>query len=207
MDFLLVAFMSLDCLLACISCGARGLRIARLPACVIATVGTACLALSVLFAHMLAHVLPHTLFHFISCSALLIIALLCLFNDATRRFSAKLAARCAPLRLHICGLILEIHADTQKADRDFSGTLSVSEALFFALPLSLDSLLTGLSLTISTTQQLGYLLLFSLFCGICAVSIGTKLGKILQHVAGRHADLLGGVFLLCIALWKWFFGG
>ena len=202
MDLLLVILMSLDSLLACVSCGVRRIDIPLRAAAVIAGVGTACLGLSFALSRALSALLPPGLFHFVSCGALLVIALLCLFDEAAKRVSARLAARC-PLRLRLGGLclVLEVYAETEKADQDRSGVLSPAEALVLAVPLSLDSLLTGLSIA-SAPGKAVLLLGFSFFCGLAAVALGLTLGRRLRHAAGQYANIFGGLALLAIALWK-----
>ena len=201
MDFFLVFLMSLDAFFACLSCGVREIRIPHRAAAVIAGVGTACLALSFCLSRVLEAMLPPALFHYISCGALALIALLCLFDEGVRRLSAWLAARCSPLRFRLCGLVLEICADTEKADVDHSGVLSPAEAFVLALPLSLDSLLTGLSV-VTTVRTAPLLLGFSFVCGLGAARGGAALGMRLRHAAGRYSGLLGGLALLAVAAYK-----
>ncbi|MGE4548674.1 MAG: manganese efflux pump [Intestinibacillus sp.] len=205
MDLLLVFFMSFDTLMACISCGARQIAIPTRSGATIAGIGTLCLALSFLLSHMLSTVLPPNLFRGISCGALLIIALLCLFDEAFRRMSERLAARCHPLRFHLRGLcfVLEVYAENTRADRDRSGILSVPEAAMLALPLSLDSLLTGLSIT-ATPLKAVLLLCFSFVCGMSAASLGRALGARLRRTVGQSASVFSGASLLLIACLKCF---
>lgn len=203
MDLFLVFLMSLDSLLACVSCGVRQIAIPWRSSVVIAGVGTTCLLFSFGLSRLLSWLLPPMLFHWISCGALLAIALLCLFDEAARRLSARLAARCHPLRLRLqkIGIVLEVYAESTKADQDHSGALSPAEALVLSLPLSLDSLLTGLSITVTPCTAV-LLLLFSFICGLCAVRFGAWIGKKLRHAAGQYANFLGGLALLLIAVCK-----
>ncbi len=201
MDLFLVFLMSFDAFFACMSCGMRKIRIPQRAAAVIAGIGTACLALSFFLSRALAAVLSPALFHYISCGALALIALLCLFEDGVRRLSARLASRCSPLRFRLCGLVLEICADTEKADLDRSGVLSAAEACVLALPLSLDSLLTGLSVA-ATARTAPLLLGVSFVCGLGAARGGAALGRRLGRAAGNHAGLLSGLALLAVTAYK-----
>ena len=173
MDCLLVFLMSLDALLACLALGAQGIRVEPRSRCVIAGVGAGCLALSFVCSGLLQTLLPAALFHYISCGALLVIALLC----------------------------LQIYAETAQADADRSGTLSPSEALLLALPLSLDSLLTGLSIVAAPAEAFA-LLMLSFACGLIAAAGGERLGRRLGHAAGQSASLVSGLLLLMVALCK-----
>ena len=203
MDCLLVFLMSLDALLACLALGAQGIRVEPCSRCVIAGVGAGCLALSFVCSGLLQTLLPAALFHYISCGALLVIALLRLFEEGCKRLCARLAAHAAPLTFQLHGLrvVLQIYAETAQADADRSGTLSPSEALLLALPLSLDSLLTGLSIVAAPAEAFA-LLILSFACGLIAAAGGERLGRRLGHAAGQSASLVSGLLLLMVALCK-----
>lgn len=203
MDCLLVILMSFDTLLACIACGAQGIRPEAHAASVIAGIGCGCLALSFLLSRILLLLLPVGVFHFISCGALLLIALACLFEEGCKRLTERLTRCCDPyeFRLHGLCFVLRIYAESSRADADRSGTLSVREAALLALPLSLDSLLTGLSISAAPLKAL-FLLALSFGCGLAAAKVGARIGLELGHAAGRSASLISGCLLLIIALVK-----
>lgn len=203
MDCLLVFLMSLDALFACLALGAQGIAVEPRARLVIAGVGSGCLALSFLLSRGLLALLPAAAFHYISCGALLAIALCCLFEAGCKRLSARLVSAAAPLTLHLHGLrvVLQIYAETARADADQSGTLSPAEAFWLAVPLSLDSLLTGLSISVFPAKAAG-LLALSLACGLTAAWLGERLGKRLGRAAGQSASLVSGALLLIIALCK-----
>lgn len=205
MDLLLVFFMSFDTLLACMVCGARQITIPRGARVVIAAVGTLCLAVSFALSAVLSALLPPGMCKTIGCAALIAIALFCLFDDALRHLSERLAARWRPLKFRLAGLcfVLAVYAENTRADRDHSGTLSPAEAVMLALPLSLDSLLTGLSITATPAKAI-LLLAFSFACGIIAAGLGRALGTRLRHTAGQGASAISGVTLLLIACLKAF---
>lgn len=203
MDCLLVLFLSCDALLAAGALGARGVRITPSARLVLSGCGTLCLGLSFFISRTLSSLLPEGLLQMIGCVALLFIALGCLFEEGFRRLSERLSRKC--LTFHLKGLcfVLHITAEPADADADRSGTLSAKEAVLLALPLSLDSLVSGLTVTSSAAFRL-LLLLFSLGCGLTAVILGERLGRRLGQAAGAHASLLSGLGLLMIALTKAF---
>lgn len=206
MDYLLVLLMSFDALLACMALGAQDITAEPRARLVIASIGTGCLALSLLGARVLGALLPRGLFHLIGCGALLIFALSCLFEEGCKRLSALIAARSASLTLHLHSLriVLQIYAETTEADTDRSGTLSPAEAVFLALPLSLDSLLTGLSISANANKAV-FILILSFFCGLFASAAGEWLGKRIGRAAGQSATLASGILLLMVAVWKFMF--
>lgn len=175
MDFLLVLLMSMDSLLTCFSLGTKHISISFGARLVIACVGTCCLVLSFLFAQILSAVLPEGIFHFISSFSLFIIALFCLFDKSF------------------------LNPDT--ADIDNSGVLSPTEALFLAVPLSLDSLFTGLSINTSVI-----LVVFCFVCGFTASFLGQKLGEKFANAQGKKASFCSGFMLLMIAGFKMIYG-
>lgn len=203
MDYLLVLLMSFDALLACMALGAQRITAEPRARLVIAGVGTGCLALSFLCARVLGALLPQGLFHLIGCGALLILALCCLFEEGCKRLSKRIAAKAASLTLRLHGLriVLQIYAETARADIDRSGTLSPAEALMLALPLSLDSLFTGLSISASAGKAL-FLLVLSFLCGLVASTAGEWLGQRLGRAAGQSATLVSGLLLLLVAVCK-----
>ena len=203
MDCLLVFLMSFDVLLACLALCAQNIRLEPRSRCVLAWVGAGCLALSFCGSGLLRALLSPVLFHCISCGALLTIALLCLFEAGCKRLCARLAAQPAPLtfRLRRLRVVLQIYAETAQADADHSGSLSPSEALLLALPLSLDSLLTGLSIAV-TPIRAPALLALSFGCGLAAAAGGERLGRRLGRAAGQSAHIVSDLLLLAIALCK-----
>lgn len=207
MDCLLVILMSLDALLACVALSAQGITFEPRAKLVVAGIGTGCFALSFCLSRALLLLLPDSLFHMISCGALLLIALACLFEEGCKRLTERLTCRCCPLEFRLHGLcfVLRIYAESTRADADRSGTLSWREAVMLSLPLSLDSLLTGLSISASLGKSF-LLLALSFICGLAAVNIGSRIGRRLGHATGHSASLFGGVALLGIALAKFGLG-
>lgn len=205
MDFLLVLFMATDALLACFSLATKRISISFGARLVIASVGTICLMLSLLFARVLSAIIPQSIFHFASCLVLFIIAILCLFDAGFKKLSASLSNKSQSLSFKLNGLniILQICADTSQADTDHSGVLSPMEALFLAIPLSIDSLFTGLSISTNYTAAL---LAFSFVCGVSATFIGQTAGKKFAASQGQRATVCSGFMLLFIAWFKMIFG-
>lgn len=203
MDYILILCMSVDTLLACIACGARGIKIPFSSRVVIAAIGTACLAISFFLKHILTCFLPVHICTMLGCITLMLIALVGIFDEACRRIANLLAARCKSFqfRLRNLKIVLEIYAENVRADRDCSGLLSPAEAFLLALPLSVDSLLTGLSITL-TPYKIVALLLLLFVGGFFAAVLGARIGKRLGHALGQNAPLLSGLLLFTIALCK-----
>lgn len=205
MDLVLVLFMSFDTLLACIACSSQQISIPFHSKAVIACIGSLCLGLSFALAGVLSAILPHDLFRIIGCGALVITALFCLFEGAFQRLSQYIATHCDSFQLQFkrMRIVLEVYAENTRADQDSSGILSAKEAIMLALPLSLDSLLTGLSIVI-TPGKAAFLLCFSFGCGIGAAACGSLIGRRLRNACGSHASVISGIALLGIACLKWF---
>lgn len=201
MDFIIIFFMSIDTLLACFSLGSKNISISMGARIVIASIGTLCLALSLIFSAILSAILPKTLFNIISCLTLFLIATFCIFEAFIKQLSTKLVNKSKKLTLKLNDfyIMMEICSDTSKADTDHSGILSPLEAISLSIPLSLDSLLTGLSLT---NSHYILMILFSFFCGFFSTFIGHKIGKKFAKVNKERATILSGIILMIIAGFK-----
>lgn len=97
--------------------------------------------------------------------------------------------------------MLLVYADETRADWDHSKTLSPREALLLAIPLSADSLVTGLSIAPSPLK-IAALLLFSFFLGCAASGAGAVAGRRAAAASRRDLSWLSGVLLLLIAFAK-----
>lgn len=203
MDFLLVFTLSLDTLFACLACGTDRIRIPLRSTVVIALVGSSCLALSLLLRGLLTYILPRDLIRWFGFSVLLLLGLTALFQAGIKRFLSARADSRQPLRFECfdLSLVLTVYADETRADVDHSKILSPREAFLLAIPLSADSLVTGLSISASPLKSL-FLLLFSFLIGTLFAKIGVEIGRRAASASKISLSWLSGLLLIGIALWK-----
>lgn len=202
MEFLLVAALSLDTLFACVAYGAQRIRMPLGSRAVVAAVGSGFMGLSLLLGRLLDYLLPDGSIQWIGFLALMVMGCLNLFEHLIKGTLKRFTHDGQTVRFHCFDLsfVLKVYIDNTKADLDQSKRLSPGEALLLALPLSADSLITGLSLTSAWPFSL-LLLAFSFLCGMLAAALGNWAGC---RIGGGRRDLswLGGVILILLAIAK-----
>lgn len=194
-DYLLVFVMNLDALFACAACAASGIRIPLRSKFVIALFGCASLALSLGAGSVIATFLPPRALRLLAFSVLFLIGL----SNLLHQLMQSVLARCQKISFHAFRYLIDICLDETCADADRSQHLSAGEALALALPLSTDSLLTGLSMTEGNPVLL--LSLSFCFCMIL-ITLGARLGASVSHQSDRLRSILCGVLFLVLAFGK-----
>ncbi len=202
-QILLVTALCLDAFTASLSCGVSGTRMTKAAALVISVVCTGALAVSAgLSAAVRGLIAPETA-SVISFTLLLVIGLTKSFESFLKRWIARGDDRKNQVRLRMFDLhfVLTVYADSRKADIDENKTLSLREALYLALALSLDGLGAGFGWGLSSGSY-WRLLALSLVSNILAVTLGYVVGKLLHKKTGRDLSWLGGVILTALAFTK-----
>lgn len=193
-DYLLVLVMNLDALFACGACAASGIYIPLRSRVILALCGCTSLALSLSAGNILATFLSTQILHLIAFSVLFFLGI----SNLLHQLMQSVLSRCQKISIHAFQYIIDICLDETRADADHSQHLSAGEALALALPLSTDSLLTGMSMTESNPW---ILLLLSFCCGILFTTIGSRLYS--AHKSSRQLrPLLCGIFFLILAFGK-----
>lgn len=203
MDFLLVFALSLDTFFACIACGADGIRIPFRSSLVMAAVGSLCLSLSLLFRGLLDRLFPVDWIRYVSFALLLILGIAALFQAGIKAALSRRAQKKEPLTFtcfHV-SCVLSVYVDETKADWDHSKTLSPREALLLAVPLSADSLITGLSI-VPVPLKIAALVPFSFLLGCTAALAGAALGRKAACASRMDLSYITGLILILIAIMK-----
>ncbi|HIR52687.1 MAG TPA: manganese efflux pump [Candidatus Onthovicinus excrementipullorum] len=202
MDFLLAAALCMDTLFVCISYGASGIRIPILSRIILSAVPAAAFALSLLAGTLLSAYIPARAFRWVGFSVLLLIGLQNLFGGKIKSYLRRRLDRGVTFRLKNLSVALSICADSRSADLDRSRTLSPKEALLLSLSVSLDSLVTGLSVSTGPIRAL-CLIAFALLFSVAICCIGIRAGQRLGE--GRHDfSCIGGLLLIGLAFTKLF---
>ena len=94
---------------------------------------------------------------------------------------------------------VDIFLDETEADQDHSKELSISEALYLGIALSLDSLASGLAYGIGVVN-FGLLLGCSFGFGVVLIVVGSALGKRLMCRFTGDVSWLSGCLLMILAL-------
>ncbi len=194
-DYLLVFVMNLDALFACAACAASGIRIPFRSRLVIALFGCASLALSLGAGGVIAAYLSPRALRLLAFCVLFFLGLGCLFHQLMQ----CVLARCSSISFRAFRYLISICLDETSADADRSQHLSAGEALALALPLSTDSLLTGLSMT---EGRPALLLALAFCCAILMTTLGARLGASANPQNDRLRSILCGVLFLVLAFGK-----
>lgn len=179
--FFLSTAVSVDAFAACFSLGLRRVKIPLLSVVILSVISSLFLSLS--------------LFAGVAVSALL---------------PAGLTKKISFLILFILGLskLFERSDETaDKANKNHDNLLSVREAFFLGLALSLDSLGAGLGagmMTASFRPLFVEIILLPFFLSIFFIVLGGTLGKMLSTRLNGNFCRLGGLLLIALAFFKFF---
>lgn len=102
-------------------------------------------------------------------------------------------------------ILLVIFLDETKADLDRSKSLSVKEACFLGVALSVDSLASGFSGGLGICQ--GYFIygvLLCFFLGLIGINLGARIGRLISLRVSNRLDLsfLSGILLILLGFTK-----
>ncbi len=102
-------------------------------------------------------------------------------------------------------ILLAIFLDETKADLDQSKSLSVKEACFLGVALSVDSLASGFSGGLGICQ--GYFIygvLLCFFLGLIGINLGARIGRLISLRVSNRLDLsfLSGILLIILGFTK-----
>ena len=94
--------------------------------------------------------------------------------------------------------VLEIYANETKADYDKSKTLTLKEAVYLAVALSLDSLAVGFGSSLVSINHLQVIIL-SFVIGTCCLFVGVLIGKKFIEKVDLNLSWLSGLMLIVLA--------
>ncbi|SHI09499.1 putative sporulation protein YtaF [Sporobacter termitidis DSM 10068] len=202
-QILLVTALCLDAFTASLAYGAGKTKIPPVSVLVISLVCTAVLTASAGLGTAVMSVIPPGVTQVVSFTVLFVIGLVKSFEYFLKRFIAKRDnnERQLKLRLFDLNFVLTVYADAEKADIDNSKTLSVKEAVYLALALSLDGFAAGFGWGL-TTINYPELIILSFLSNILAVTLGYLLGKLLTKITKIDFSWVGGVILMLLAFTK-----
>ena len=194
--FLLVIALSLDSFLASLAYGGEHIRIPWKSAVLISSIGVLFLSFSLYTAAFIQQFIPPYICRMISFAIFFMIGLSSLFQGTIKSFLGTYKRKKLSFEYSGISFVLDIYLDETKADADNSKLLSLKEALYLAVALSIDSLASGFALGIRIVQPLpGLGISFSV--GILANLGGSFLGgKVLSLKECRLSWVSGVLFLI-----------
>lgn len=197
-SFLLVTALSLDSFLASLAYGTKRIRIPIQSALLISSIGVLFLSISLYTANLLQQFIPPWICSAISFSIFFLIGVSSIFQGTIKRFLKKYKRK--QLEFEYSGIlfVLDVYLDETKADSDHSKYLSMKEAAYLAVALSIDSLVSGFAMGISILHPLPVLLI-SFGMGVFVILFGSFLGKRMVHQRSYDVSWVSGILFMILA--------
>lgn len=200
---LLVIALSLDVFLACVACGTEKIRIKNAAALTISGICSGVLLLSLLAGSLLEGAIREKYTEILCFAGLFLVGAFKLTEYFIKRYIKKHKFLCKRVKITFSqlNLILSIYNNPVMADKDHSAVMSVSEAVFFALAMSMDGLFGGLGAGLLDIS-IWVTILCNFLVGIVAVKAGSILG--MRAALKRDIDIswIGGALFLVLAFSK-----
>lgn len=198
LDALIITFaLSLDTLVSGFAYGVNKIKIPIKSIIVINLVCCSVLSASLIGGSVLGKYIPSYVNLSVSVVLLFTIGLIKLLDEPIKNAIRK---------KNLSSTIASIYAEPEKADTDFSKSLSVQEALFLSLALSIDGFVAGFGAGLTINNFIGYLTIITLsfFTGIAFIIFGNILGKTVALKSKLDLSWLSGLILMILAIVKLF---
>lgn len=197
-SFLLVIALSLDSFLAALAYGAENIKIPLKSAFLISVTGVMFLTISLYTASFIQQFIPKQICGEISFVIFFIIGLSSLFQGTIKSFLRNCKSKKLTFEYSGISFVLDVYLDEISADADHSKLLSLKEAFYLAVALSIDSLVSGFALGIGIQNPLP--ILFISFCiGMAAVLMGSMIGRRITSMADLNLSWISGILFMILA--------
>lgn len=196
---LLILATCCDSFFMSVAYGIEHIRIPGKAVVIIALCGTGLLGLSVGFSAILAKWLSPALGKWLSFVILCGLGISHLFQAQVKRYVNRHKQKPLIIRLKGISVVIDIFLDETKADQDHSKEISVREAVYLGLALSLDSLASGLAYGIGTVH-FPLLLILSFVIGSIMILTGSIVGRRWLRLLHGDVSWISGCLLLALAL-------
>lgn len=199
---LLAAALSLDAFVASFGYGVNKIHIPPKSAHIINLICTGILAAAMFIGAAARALIPQPVATGICFAILLLMGAVKLFDSIIKKIiRRKKIERDIRFKFLSLNFILHVYADPEEADLDASRVLSVSEAAYLAVALSLDGLGVGFGAGLASAHPLPVVLL-SLAFGFAAIVFGCYLGKKVTEKLKLDLSWLSGAILIMLAVMK-----
>jgi putative sporulation protein YtaF len=200
---LLALALSIDALAAAFAYGSRKMKIPLSFAIIVGTVCSCFLALSLSLGTLLKPLMSLDLGRYLCFAILLFLGFFKLFEFAIKAVIRRKRLLHSSIGFSIASLhfILDIYVDPIEADRDFSNSLSLGEAMALAIALSLDGLAAGFGFSVSGGSVLPVIIISFVF-GVVAIKLGEILGHRLAKISSLDLSYISGIILIILAILK-----
>lgn len=196
---MLVVALSMDSLTAGFSYGAGKIKLPLNSIIVISAICCASLGISMFFGVIIGGFVSAEITKGIAFAIMFILGSMKVFDSALKRYIIRKNGGRKQLAFKAFDLnfILNIYAEPSTADSDLSRVLSVKEAVYLALALSIDSLAVGFGAGLGQVGIIGAIFL-CFIATFVSIATGSKLGNILS---AKLPDVspIGGILLIVLA--------
>lgn len=199
-SLILVSSLCIDTFVASIAYGTDRIKIPLYSNIVINLVCSLFLGISLTIGGFLKDFLSPTTAGILSFVLLLSLGFFRLFESFFKTYILKFSTTGAPLTFKVFDFkfVLEIYANETKADYDKSKKLTLKEAVYLAVALSLDSLAVGFGSSLVSINYLQVLIL-SFVVGTCCLFVGVHIGKKFIEKVDLNLSWLSGLMLIILA--------
>ncbi|WP_069999740.1 sporulation membrane protein YtaF [Cellulosilyticum sp. I15G10I2] len=202
-SILLVVSLCIDAFIASFAYGTSKIKIPFLSGTVITCISTLFLIISLSLGSLIKIILPANITLGICFGILFLLGISRLFEGVLKNFLCKKALSSDHIEFTLFDfkLILNVYADSILADIDHSKILSMKEALYLGIALSLDSLVVGLGAGLDTFHFYE-ITIFSLVFNAISLLIGGILGRKFAQKLNIDLSWMSGAVLIVLAILK-----
>lgn len=198
-SLLLVIALSIDSFLASLAYGTENIRIPLRSAILIASIGVLFLGISLYTATFIQLFIPKDMCKWISFTIFFIVGMGSIFQGTIKRFLRKSKQKQLTFAYSGISFVIDVYLDETKADVDHSKYLSLKEAIYLAIALSIDSLGSGFALGVSIHNPIPVLIIS--FCvGVLAVLGGSFCGEHFISKADYDLSWMSGILFVILGL-------
>lgn len=200
---LLVLSLCIDACAASFAYGTNKIKIPIGSNLMLTAISTIFLAISLSVGSFLQQFINPDLTHLLCFATLFILGFMRFFEGVLKNYLNKksISPDNIEVKLFNFKLVLNVYADVTLADIDHSKSLSLKEALYLGIALSLDSLVIGLGAALIPMPFIMVVIL-SIIIHFVAILLGSMLGKQCAKKSTLDLSWLSGVILIILALTK-----
>lgn len=200
-SLILVSSLCIDTFVASIAYGTDRIKIPFASNIVINLVCSLFLAISLSLGSILKEFLSPGIASTLSFTLLFTLGILRLFESFFKTYVQNFSNLGAPLtfKLFDFKFVLEIYANETKADYDKSKNLTLKEAVYLAVALSLDSIAVGFGSSLVSINFFQILFL-SFVIGVLSLFLGVCIGKKFIEKVDINLSWLSGSMLIFLAI-------
>lgn len=196
---LLLCATCCDSFFMSVAYGVERIQISWKATIIISLCGTFLLGTAILLAKVFTQFLSPSLGKWIGFLILICLGISHLFQAQVKRYVKKQKHQPLIIKLKGISFVVDIFLDETQADQDCSKELSMTEAVYLGIALSLDSLASGLAYGLGAVN-VAMILLCSFLAGVASIICGSAVAAKLTHRCHGDVSWISGSLLILLAL-------